>query len=463
MLSTYIRQIYLASGILLFCYKLQSACTFTIHSSSLIQLKIKSIHHHDDGYGINNNQSIYPHCCLQLQTTTDNDTNTNDTINPHPTSDDIITTIQIPQHYPHRTTPLHQSTYPSLLHNIHIYNNLLTPQQASHCLNLAKQHAEMTKCWTKGKDSERHSAYATVDFPVEDCKSLDSYLKNELKLYDRIFEILSDLYQVDVNDLSFLDLFCAHYQAKKPISNATEMNINNDNDENYYYTMDRLKPHRDGSLLSFTIVLSTPQSYQGGGTTFDALRDVNPSHHPQYNGTLRKGGVVRVTKQGDAVLHSGKVLHGADVVTSGERTVLVGFVDVADWNFRDGVLSQACKEWGRMDVASFRLKRQEQMIATLSECNNNNSNNSNGDDVSNADNVFCEGWNSESSSLMNSRSNSILTGFIPGFTSVYKRGNVEYQRRKRLETEDILLRDILRPRDELDDLKSYFGDDITIL
>eukprot|EP00568_Trieres_chinensis_P012113 CAMPEP_0183301906 /NCGR_PEP_ID=MMETSP0160_2-20130417/7884_1 /TAXON_ID=2839 ORGANISM="Odontella Sinensis, Strain Grunow 1884" /NCGR_SAMPLE_ID=MMETSP0160_2 /ASSEMBLY_ACC=CAM_ASM_000250 /LENGTH=34 /DNA_ID= /DNA_START= /DNA_END= /DNA_ORIENTATION= len=31
---------------------------------------------------------------------------------------------------------------------------------------------------------------------------------------------------------------------------------------------------------------------------------------------------------GHVTLHTGKALHGADVVTAGTRTVLVGFVDV---------------------------------------------------------------------------------------------------------------------------------------
>jgi hypothetical protein len=38
--------------------------------------------------------------------------------------------------------------------------------------------------------------------------------------------------------------------------------------------MDRLAFHRDGSLLSFTVLLSPPNEFEGGGTIFDALVDV---------------------------------------------------------------------------------------------------------------------------------------------------------------------------------------------
>jgi hypothetical protein len=47
----------------------------------------------------------------------------------------------------------------------------------------------------------------------------------------------------------------------------------NDSDEDRN-TMDRLAFHRDGSLLSFTVLLSPPNEFEGGGTIFDALVDV---------------------------------------------------------------------------------------------------------------------------------------------------------------------------------------------
>ena len=70
--------------------------------------------------------------------------------------------------------------------------------------------------------------------------------------------------------------------------------------------------HRDGSLLSFNILLNNAAAFDGGGTYFELLDTT-------YRG-----------QQGDAVIHSGRLRHAGAEVTRGERYVLVGFVDVVD-------------------------------------------------------------------------------------------------------------------------------------
>ncbi len=70
-----------------------------------------------------------------------------------------------------------------------------------------------------------------------------------------------------------------------------------------------LEAHRDGSLLSFSIALTSPDSFIGGGTRF-----------------VGSSQVLRPEKAGDLVLHSGKVLHAGEMVTKGVRDILVGFV-----------------------------------------------------------------------------------------------------------------------------------------
>ena len=143
------------------------------------------------------------------------------------------------------------------------------------------------------------------------------------------------------------------------------------------------------------------------------------------------------------VIHSGKILHGSHLVSKGERTTLTGFVDVHIRCIREGVLGEACKEFGRMDNAKKRLQRQ--IIKTNGDCN---------------------GWGSSNSKYLTS-SVSSYKGFIPKLASAERRGDTEFQRVKNLETEDILLRDVLLPRDDrihpsdFVDL-SQFGD-ITIL
>ena len=65
-----------------------------------------------------------------------------------------------------------------------------------------------------------------------------------------------------------------------------------------------------------------------------------------------------------STVHCGKILHGADVVASGTRTVMVAFVDVSPLVQRPGPLSEDCKDWGRMDQAVRRRGRQTRMTAT---------------------------------------------------------------------------------------------------
>jgi hypothetical protein len=265
-------------------------------------------------------------------------------------------------------------------------------------------------------DSDRHASYATCDFPVDECDALRDHLE-KVDFDGRLFETLSDLYDVDMEDLSYLDLFVAHYQAR--------------NDENSQI-MDRLEAHRDGSLLAFSLLLSPPDEFEGGGTIYEGLRDVKDDDVP----VLHEGGVIRPNHAGDAVLHCGKILHGADVVTSGSRTVLVGFVDVSERCQRPGVLGEACKQWGRMDVAQYRYNRQ------ISKGH--------------------KSWISTNSWwLQGDGSCSAIKGIATASQGVVQRADPELCRRRRLEAEDTLLRTILLPRDERS--KDLFGGDITVL
>jgi len=316
-----------------------------------------------------------------------------------------------------------EGSYPSPLHFIHV-ESLLTNEQAAKCRELAKAHAAESGSW-ESPDFNRHQTYATCDFPMEDCESLSRYLE-EIGFHENILNRLSEKYNVDMEDMTYLDFFCAHYRAQ--------------GDGEVGRTMDRLEAHRDGSLLSFTVLLTPPDEFEGGGTFFDALRDVNPSEST----VVYSGGVICLSQAGDCILHSGKLLHGADVVTSGERTVLVGFIEVAEWCIRPDILAEACTDFGRMDAAAFRYKRQREMTT-------------NGE----------SGWilnNSRwlpDSNAETGEGRSYIRGFCPKFLSVEARADPEFQRRKKLEAEDVLLRSIL-----LRDKRNVFGfseDEITIL
>lgn len=339
------------------------------------------------------------------------------------------TTITIPKHSKADLSPIGNS-YPSVLHSIHV-QPLLTTEEASHCLELARAYAAETGCWGR-KDSDRHAAYATCDFPIEECDSLSVYLE-DVHYHERILGAMAEAYGLELEDLTYLDFFCANYEARE----GADTNRN---------TMDRLEPHRDGSLLSYTVLLTPPSNFEGGGTIFDALRDVEPTE--EHDGVLYPDGVIRPNNAGDCCLHSGKLLHGADPVVSGQRTVLVAFVDVAEWCQRQETLALACRNWGRMDVASYRLKRQEKM--TKSDMKEGSSASSDR-----------RGW-----VLKNGRwlsKSSAMRGYAPALETVERRGQAEFQRKKKLEAEDVLLRDILLDKDERDPPSAHFGGDVTVL
>ena len=299
--------------------------------------------------------------------------------------------------------------YPSLLHKIHVLP-FLDEDETSRMLKIARTYAEVSSSWNR-QDSIRHVSYQTVDFAVEDSVHMSEYLQ-DIKFQERIFDLLSEEYDVDVKDLSFLDLFVASYE-------ASEDDVQTDRE-----TMDRLDFHRDGSLLSFTVLLSQPEDFEGGGTIFDALRDSVLENDQQS--ILKDHGSIQPPCAGFATLHSGKLLHGGHVVTKGQRIVLVGFVDVDLRNTREGVLGNAAKEWGRNDVREFWNKRRKQTSS----------------------------WNISNLRFLPKKGRSCLGKCsIPANTlqNIESRSNQEKIRERRLATEDKLLREIMLPRAERGD------------
>jgi predicted 2-oxoglutarate/Fe(II)-dependent dioxygenase YbiX len=67
--------------------------------------------------------------------------------------------------------------------------------------------------------------------------------------------------------------------------------------------------HRDGSFLSFNILLSHAADFEGGGTYFD-------------------DGLTAYLEQGDILIHSSKIKHAGLPITKGTRYLLVGFLNL---------------------------------------------------------------------------------------------------------------------------------------
>jgi hypothetical protein len=70
-----------------------------------------------------------------------------------------------------------------------------------------------------------------------------------------------------------------------------------------------LEMHCDGSFISFQILLSEVNDFEGGGTYFD-------------------DGLVMKPEQGDLVIHSSRIKHSGLPIKSGTRYLLVGFVNL---------------------------------------------------------------------------------------------------------------------------------------
>lgn len=67
----------------------------------------------------------------------------------------------------------------------------------------------------------------------------------------------------------------------------------------------RLRMHRDGSLVSFNVLLNNAADFTGGGTTIELL------------------GQTITARRGDALMHCGKVRHAGRRITTGVRYILV--------------------------------------------------------------------------------------------------------------------------------------------
>eukprot|EP00947_MAST-08B_sp_MAST-8B-sp1_P002467 g2467.t1 len=89
--------------------------------------------------------------------------------------------------------------------------------------------------------------------------------------------------------------------------------------------LNHMHMHKDLSIFTFIVLLSEPDDFDHGGTYFS-----------------QGNSAVVLTKQGDAVLHRGALLHGAVPVTRGERIVLVGFLNIVD---HDREVVYRAKSW----------------------------------------------------------------------------------------------------------------------
>lgn len=139
--------------------------------------------------------------------------------------------------------------------------------------------------WT----TNRHGNFPTTDLPIVELPRTLEFLKHAL--VERIYPLLRAQFGEflpDPSKLRVADGFVVKYDAAGG--------------------QKELKPHRDGSVLSFNIALNPASDFEGGGTWFASLDDA-----------------VKID-QGEMVSHASGLLHGGHGITSGRRYIMVAFV-----------------------------------------------------------------------------------------------------------------------------------------
>ena len=152
-----------------------------------------------------------------------------------------------------------------------------------------------------GWNTARHCHAATTDL------ELDLLEKSFPIIYDRTMmelnrlkrKLAKDILKIDPNRIKFEEIFVVKYDAENT------------------GRQDRLLQHRDGSVMTFNILLSNPNEFEGGGTNLCDPYDVDVH-----------------LKQGMCLSHYGFLAHSGRRITSGKRFILVAFMQVQDMYLR---------------------------------------------------------------------------------------------------------------------------------
>eukprot|EP00944_MAST-04C_sp_MAST-4C-sp1_P004441 g4441.t1 len=157
------------------------------------------------------------------------------------------------------------------------------------CVNIiqsAEKYA-LRSGWTY----DRHKFFPTVDIPTKNVPSLRPIcdtIHNTI-----VYPLIRKLFGLHDATFTIADEFIVKYSVDR---DARSRN--------------RLDSHRDGSLISYNILLNEAKDFVGGGTHFECIdHTVTPN-------------------QGSMVLHCGKLRHSGATITSGTRYILIGFLDV---------------------------------------------------------------------------------------------------------------------------------------
>jgi len=178
---------------------------------------------------------------------------------------------------------------------------LLSPVDCRWVVEEAEKHAKKLGGWS----TSRHHGAPTTDIPVSQIPMVREWFNNQLR--DVFFPMLQARYPsliASSDELRVLDAFIVRYDAGEQAS---------------------LPVHKDESTFSFTIALNDRKEYEGGGTSFEAIR-------PLVGGSKTFAPGVLNANMGGVVTFPGKLLHGGNTITNGRRYIISLFI-YADVNY----------------------------------------------------------------------------------------------------------------------------------
>ena len=163
------------------------------------------------------------------------------------------------------------------------FPKIYSADMCRYIINECEKYAKLNGGWM----TTRHHKYPTTDLPVDKIPCIFGIILETLKTITNKISISYGLHDDMVIDIK--DLFVVKYS---------------------HDAQNQLEMHKDGSFISFNILLNESSEFEGGGTYFD-------------------DGLTSRLEQGDILIHSSRIKHSGLPITAGSRYLLVGFVNVS--------------------------------------------------------------------------------------------------------------------------------------
>lgn len=163
------------------------------------------------------------------------------------------------------------------------FSKIYSADICRYIINECEKHAMHNGGWM----TTRHHKYPTTDLPVDKIPSIFGIILETLKMITNKISISYGLHDDMVIDIK--DLFVVKYS---------------------HDAQNQLEMHKDGSFISFNILLNETSEFEGGGTYFD-------------------DGLTSRLEQGDILIHSSHIKHSGLPIITGCRYLLVGFVNIS--------------------------------------------------------------------------------------------------------------------------------------